>query len=145
MVWFVYLRALHDVRRHFASIKPKRDVLCELMVIRLISSSPAFREYAAGREAAVATEMARVLRIVVNNSRNLEEWWELLEELGARLGAMGLAVGASNSISRVLEGALIDGVSATEPEVEAWRIFVGAAWGGMLPGIVHAQKKRLAA
>lgn len=145
MVGGVYLQALHDVRRHFAAIKPQRSVLCELIVMRLIAANPEFRNYSAGREHAAATELERVLRTVVNNSRDVTEWQQLLAELGGRLGAMGVVPGAVSSFIRVFTKTIVDAAQATQSEVRAWEMFLQAAWGAMTPGMVRARPQRVVA
>lgn len=145
MVGGVYLQAFDDVRRHFASIKPKRGVLCELVVMRLLAASPEFRAYATGHEHAIAKELERVLRVVVHNSRDIGQWWALMGELGERLGAKGVVPEALSSFAGVFSGALLDAVPATPRQALAWELFVRSAWGAMTPGMIKRPRRLNAA
>lgn len=117
-------------------MKPARGVVCELVVHRLAAENASFRRHIAGRERAVASDLARVMRVVVNNSREMSTWWAALADLGGRLRSVGVTPHAGAMFGPVLLQALADAGGADEEDLRAWKLTMSAAWGGLMIGLV---------
>lgn len=126
-------------------MKPARVAVCELVVHRIAANNAAFRGYVRGRERSVAEDLARVVRVVVNNSRDMQTWWGMLADVGARLRAAGVTHDMRARFTEEMLNALRDAGGADHADVQAWERLISAAWGGLLKGLIGREAIPMAA